>query len=44
MKALREAQRLRDDGRALNQVFITLLQSDTGDHLRELKGRPETIK
>jgi hypothetical protein len=27
VRALREARRLRDDGRALNQVFITILQT-----------------
>ncbi|HJR79835.1 MAG TPA: hypothetical protein VJ821_07170 [Anaerolineales bacterium] len=32
VRALREARRLRDDGRALNQVFITILQRQTLDH------------
>jgi hypothetical protein len=32
VKALREARRLRDDGRALNQVFLTILQTETVEH------------
>ena len=30
--AVREARRLRDDGRVLNQVFITILQQQTLEH------------
>lgn len=30
--AVREARRLRDDGRALNQVFITILQQEDVEH------------
>jgi len=32
INALREARRLREDGRALNQVFITILQKETMEH------------
>lgn len=32
VQALREARRLQEDGRALNQVFITLLQKETLEH------------
>ena len=32
VKALREARRVREDGRALNQVFITLLQTELVEH------------
>lgn len=32
VQSLREARRLRDDGRALNQVFITLLQQEVVEH------------
>lgn len=35
VQALREARRLRDDGRALNQVFITLLQTETVEYQGE---------
>jgi hypothetical protein len=38
--AVREARRVREDGRALNQVFITLLQKETVDH----EGRQHTIR
>lgn len=30
--ALREARRLREDGRVLNQVFLTILQTETLEH------------
>jgi hypothetical protein len=32
VEAFREARRVRDNGRALNQVFITLLQTERYDH------------
>ncbi len=32
VKAIREARRLREDGRMLNQVFITLLQTETMEY------------
>lgn len=32
VSALREARRQKEDGRALNQVFITLLQKETMEH------------
>jgi hypothetical protein len=32
VRVLREARRLREDGRALNQVFATILQKVTVDH------------
>jgi hypothetical protein len=32
VRSLREARRLREDGRALNQVFITILQKESLDH------------
>ena len=34
--ALREARRLQEDGRALNQVFITILQKETVEHEGQL--------
>ena len=40
VNALREARRLRDDGRALNQVFVTLLQKETVDH----QGQHHTVR
>lgn len=40
VKALREARRLRNDGRALNQVFVTILQKET----MEFEGRLHTIR
>lgn len=36
VRSLREARRLRDDGRALNQVFITILQKETLEHESQL--------
>jgi hypothetical protein len=38
--ALREARRLKEDGRVLNQVFITILQKETMEH----EGREHTIR
>jgi hypothetical protein len=38
--ALREARRQREDGRALNQVFMTLLQKETMEH----QGQQYTIR
>ena len=38
--ALREARRLQGDGRALNQVFITILQKETMEH----EGEPHTLR
>jgi hypothetical protein len=38
--AFREARRLRDDGRVLNQVFITILQKQTVEH----EGREHSIR
>lgn len=32
LRGLREARRTRDNGRALNQVFITILQTETMEH------------
>jgi hypothetical protein len=32
VQSLREARRLRDDGRVLNQVFVTILQKETLEH------------
>ncbi len=40
VQAFREARRLREDGRALNQVFITLLQKETMIH----EGQRHTIR
>lgn len=40
VKAIREARRLREDGRMLNQVFITLLQKETMEH----EGQEHTIR
>ena len=40
VQAVREARRLQDDGRALNQVFITLLQKREVEH----EGQPLTIR
>lgn len=36
VKALREARRQKEDGRALNQVFITIIQSETVEHQGKL--------
>lgn len=38
--SLREARRAREDGRALNQVFVTILQKETMEH----KGQSHTIR
>jgi hypothetical protein len=38
--ALREARRLREDGRTLNQVFITILQKETMEH----QGQEHTVR
>ena len=38
--ALREARRQREDGRALNQVFVTILQKETVEH----EGQMHTIR
>ena len=40
VKAMREARRQRDDGRVLNQAFITLLQKETMEH----EGQLHTIR
>jgi hypothetical protein len=40
VRALREARRQRGDGRVLNQVFITIMQTETMDHL----GQKHTIR
>jgi hypothetical protein len=40
VNALREARRLREDGRALNQVFITILQKETMVH----QGQEHTVR
>jgi hypothetical protein len=40
VQALREARRLRDDGRVLNQVFVTVLQKE----IVEYQGRMHTIR
>ena len=40
VQAIREARRLREDGRMLNQVFITLLQKETVEH----EGQEYTIR
>jgi hypothetical protein len=40
VRALRETRRLRDDGRVLNQVFVTILQKET----IERDGRTHTIR
>jgi hypothetical protein len=40
VNALREARRLQEDGRVLNQVFITILQKETVEH----QGRMHTIR
>ena len=36
VRALREARRQREDGRALNQAFVTLLQKVTVEHERQM--------
>lgn len=36
LRGLREARRTRENGRALNQVFITILQSETMEHEGQL--------
>jgi len=40
VNALREARRQKEDGRALNQVFITILQKETVEH----EGRAHAIR
>jgi hypothetical protein len=40
VRALREARRQKEDGRALNQVFITILQKETVEH----GGQAHTIR
>jgi hypothetical protein len=40
VRSFREARRMRDDGRVLNQVFITILQKETLDH----DGQRHTIR
>jgi hypothetical protein len=40
VKALREARRLQEDGRVLNQVFVTILQKETVEY----QGRMHTIR
>src|SRR5262249_22714121 len=40
VQALREARRQRDDGRVLNQVFITILQKETLEH----QGRKHVVR
>jgi hypothetical protein len=40
IQALREARRVREDGRALNQVFITILQTEIFEH----EGRTHHIR
>jgi hypothetical protein len=40
VQALREARRVRNDGRALNQVFVTILQKETMEH----EGRSHTLR
>jgi len=40
VRALRETRREREDGRVLNQVFITILQKETMEHL----GQRHTIR
>jgi hypothetical protein len=36
VQAFRQARRVRDDGRALNQVFVTILQKEILEHAGEL--------
>ncbi|QJR09509.1 hypothetical protein DSM104443_00553 [Usitatibacter rugosus] len=40
VRSLREARRAREDGRALNQVFVTILQTETMEH----EGQSHTIR
>ena len=40
VQVLREARRVRNDGRALNQVFVTILQKETMEH----EGRSHTLR
>jgi hypothetical protein len=40
VQAIREARRQREDGRVLNQAFITLLQTETMEH----EGQSQTIR
>jgi hypothetical protein len=40
VQAVREARRMQEDGRVLNQVFITLLQTETIEH----QGREYTVR
>ena len=40
VQAVREARRVQEDGRALNQVFVTLLQKETLEH----DGQAHTIR
>jgi hypothetical protein len=40
VQAVREARRVQEDGRALNQVFVTLLQKETLLH----DGREHTVR